>query len=217
MADIDSRAGLTYCSPAILEYVNSLHAPHDAALKWAFEAPASFGLPSIMIGPSEGKMLTLLMKLGQVGKAVEIGALAGYSALRIAQALPADGRLWTLEMNPDSIRAVREALRRAGLEDRVSIVEGVALDKLFSVERDAPFDAVFLDADKHNYWAYARWAHQVLRPGGLLLADNVYYFGNLLADTPEAAAVRRFHEETARNFDSVVIPTPDGMLLGVKR
>jgi len=86
-----------------------------------------------------------------------------------------------------------------------------------SLELDAPFDAVFIDADKGNYDAYGRWATKVLRPGGLLLADNVYLFGKLMGKSLEAAAMRRFHEESARAFDTVCIPTPDGLLLGVKR
>ena len=81
----------------------------------------------------------------------------------------------------------------------------------------APFDAVFVDADKGNYDAYGRWAAKALRPGGLLLADNVYLFGRLMGKSDEAAAMRRFHEESARAFETVCIPTPDGLLLGVKR
>ncbi len=84
------------------------------------------------------------------------------------------------------------------------------------MEKDGPFDLVFLDADKERYDVYQDWAHRHLRTGGLLLADNAYYFGYLLDDTEDAAAVRRMHEKTALQFDSVCIPTPDGLLLGIK-
>jgi predicted O-methyltransferase YrrM len=103
------------------------------------------------------------------------------------------------------------------LADNVGILQGRALDVLPTLERLGPFDAVFLDADKENYPAYGAWAARNLRPGGLLLADNAFYFGRLLDDDPGAAAVRRFHEEVLDAFDTVVIPTPDGLLLGIRK
>lgn len=111
-----------------------------------------------------------------------------------------------------------DVFRQAGLDDRVTCLEGDALSVLDELARDhAPFDAVFIDADKGNYDRYGRWAATHLRRGGLLLADNAYLFGRLLEDSAEAAAMRRFHEEATRAFDSVCIPTPDGLVLGVKR
>jgi len=99
----------------------------------------------------------------------------------------------------------------------VTVVEGAGLDVLPSLEKHGPFDAVFIDADKANYDAYGRWAARNLRKGGLLLGDNAFLFGRLLEKSSEAAAMRRFHEEAALLFDTVCIPTPDGLLLGVKR
>ena len=82
---------------------------------------------------------------------------------------------------------------------------------------DGAFDAVFLDADKERYPEYGAWAAEQVRPGGLLLADNAYFFGRLLEDTPAATAMRRFHERAGDHFDSVCLPTPDGLLVGVRR
>jgi predicted O-methyltransferase YrrM len=82
---------------------------------------------------------------------------------------------------------------------------------------EGPFDAVVIDADKANYDRYGRWARANLRRGGLLLGDNAYLFGRLLDQSPEAEAMRRFHEEAAESFDTVCVPTPDGLLLGIKR
>ena len=92
-----------------------------------------------------------------------------------------------------------------------------AATTLPSVESKGPFDLVFLDADKGGYEHYGRWARAHLRPGGVLIADNVYLFGRLLDSDDEAASVRRFHEETAQHFDTACIPTPDGLLVGVRR
>jgi caffeoyl-CoA O-methyltransferase len=111
----------------------------------------------------------------------------------------------------------RENLAAAGLSERVTVLVGPALESQLQLTAEGPFDAVFIDADKGNYDQYGRWAAQVLRPGGLLIGDNAYYFGNLLEPTSEAAAMRRFHQEAVQDFDTVCIPTPDGLLLGIKR
>ncbi|MDE3245430.1 MAG: O-methyltransferase [Acidobacteriota bacterium] len=217
MADLDSRLGHRYDSPEILAYVNGLHAGHGAALAAAFDAPASQGLPAIQVGMSEGKLLTLLLHLAGAKKVVEFGTLAGYSALRMAQALPSDGRLWTLEVDGKHAAVARENIAKAGLTVQVEVLVGSARETMGLIESEGPFDAVFLDADKESYDVYGRWAAAHLRKGGLLLVDNAYYFGQLLDPGPEALAVRRCHEEAAQAFDTVCIPTPDGLLLGLKK
>ncbi len=217
MADLDSRQGHRYDSPEILAYLNDLHAGHDSGLALAFAAPESQGLPAIQVGMSEGKLLTLLLRLAGVKKVVEFGTLAGYSAIRMAQALPPDGRLWTLELEERHAAVARENLAAANLSERVEVLVGPALESLPKLEAEGPFDAVFLDADKGRYDLYGRWAAINLRRGGLLLVDNAYYFGQLMDQSLDAAAVRRCHEEAAQAFDTVCIPTPDGLLLGMKK
>jgi caffeoyl-CoA O-methyltransferase len=217
MADKDSRAGLSYATREILDWVASTHAPHDAALARAFDAPAAHGMPAIQLGASEAKAVALLLKLAGARKVVEVGTLAGYSALAMARALPADGHVWTVEYDPKHARVARENLAAAGLAERVTVLEGAALDVLPSLEREAPFDAVFIDADKRNYDGYGRWAARNVRAGGLLIGDNAFLFGRLLEDSEEAAAMRRFHEEARETFDTVCLPTLDGLLVGVRR
>ncbi len=217
MADPRSRSGQAYATPAILRWLDELHAPHDAPLQGAFDAPARHRMPPIQLGASEARLLELLLGLAGARRVVEIGTLAGYSAIRIARALPADGRLWTIEADSKHAAVARESLEKARLSDRVTLLEGAALDVLPTLGRQAPFDAVFIDADKGSYDAYGRWAAKALRRGGLLLADNVYLFGRLMGRSAEAAVMRRFHEEAARVFETVCVPTPDGLLLGVKR
>jgi caffeoyl-CoA O-methyltransferase len=216
MADNDSRSGARYTTPEILAFVDRTHAAHDASLARAFAAPAEHGMPAIQVGISEGKLLTLLTRLAGARKVVEVGTLAGYSALRIARALPTDGKLWTLELEPKHARIAQDNLEAAGLWNRVKVLIGPALASLKTIENEAPFDVVFLDADKEGYLDYARWAHANLRPGGLLLADNSYYFGKLMENSPGAARMREFHEFVAEHFDSACIPTPDGLVLGLK-
>jgi caffeoyl-CoA O-methyltransferase len=217
MADRDSRSGFSYITPEILAFADGLHAPHDAALERAFRAPETFAVPSIMVGPSEGKLLGLLLKMVKARRVVEIGTLAGYSAIRMARALPDEGHLWTIEADPRHAEVARANIEEAGLEKKITLVEGLALDVIRSLESEGPFDAVFLDADKENYEHYGRWAAENVREGGLLLADNAYFFKRLMEDSQEAAAVRRFHEESKRGFETVCVPTPDGLLVGIRR
>lgn len=217
MADTDSRAGLSYATREILDWLAATHAPHDEAAARAFGAPAAHGMPAIQLGASEAKAVALLLRLAGARKVVEVGTLAGYSALVMARALPTDGRVWTIEHDPKHARVARENLAAAGLAGRVTVLEGAGLDVLPTLEPLGPFDAVFVDADKRNYDAYGRWAAQNVRRGGLLVGDNAFLFGRLLEDSEEAAAMRRFHREAAETFDTACLPTPDGLLIGIRR
>ena len=217
MADRDSRAGHSYATREILDWLARTHAPHDAAAARTFDAPSAHGMPAIQLGASEAKAVGLLLKLAGAKKVVEVGTLAGYSALVTARALPADGHVWTVESDPKHARIARGNLEAAGLASKVTVLEGAGLAVLPALEPLGPFDAVFVDADKSNYDAYGRWAARNVRKGGLLVGDNAFLFGRLLEDSAEAAAMRRFHEEAAETFDTACLPTPDGMLLGLKR
>lgn len=217
MADNDSRQGKRYAETAILEYVENVHARHDQGLQAAFSAPAEHDIPAIMVGPSEGRLLELLLRMIAAERVVEVGTLAGYSAIRMAAALPASGKLWTIEYDPGHAEVARRNIAAAGYADRVEVLVGAGLDILPTLEAKGPFDAVFIDADKVNYDHYGQWAEKNLRPGGLLIGDNAYLFGELLDESDRGRAMRRFHEQAARAFHSVCVPTPDGLLVGIKR
>ena len=217
MADNDSRAGLVYFTRQLLDWTTKVHASHDAALQQAFDAPAQHGLPAIQLAPSEAKLTELLLKLAGAKKVVEVGTLAGYSALRLARALPPDGHVHTIEYDPKHAAVAREVIAKAGESARITVHVGKGVDVLPTLEPHGPFCGVFIDADKESYDQYGRWAAKNLRQGGLLLGDNVFLFGDLLDETPRAAAMRRFHEEAKAHFDTVCIPTPDGLLLGIRQ
>ena len=214
MADPASRAGERYANEAVLQYVEKVHAPHDQALDRAYRANELHDIPPIHVGASEGKTLEILLRLVRAKKVVEVGTLAGYSALWMARALPEDGTLWTLEFDPKHAEIARENL---SAESRVNVVEGDALASLAALEPEGPFCAVFVDADKQRYDQYGRWALKNLRKGGLLIGDNAYLFGNLTEETERARAMRAFHEEARDAFDSVCMPTPDGLVVAIKR
>lgn len=217
MADNDSRAGQRYETGPILEYLHRLHAAHDEGLGAAFDTPARAGIPAIQLGQGEARFLQFITRLSGARKAIEVGTLAGYSAIRIARGMPDDGHLWTLENTAEHARLAEENLRLAGVSERVDVLLGDALESLSSLEKRGPFDLVFIDADKERYPEYGAWAARHLRPGGLLVADNVYFFGRLLDDSMGARAMRAFHEQAALDFDTCCLPTPDGLLLGTRR
>jgi caffeoyl-CoA O-methyltransferase len=215
MADNDSREGKRYTTPEILDYVNKTHAGHDAALAQAFAVPE--GIPAIQVGPSEGKLLYLLMKLVAAKKIVEVGTLVGYSATHMARALPAGGHLWSVEFDPKHAQVARHNLAVAGLGEKVTVLVGAGVDVLPTIVDKGPFDAVFIDADKINYDKYGVWAVENLRKGGLVIGDNAYLFGELLDTSDRGRAMRSFHEHVAKTCESVCLPTPDGLVVGIKQ
>jgi caffeoyl-CoA O-methyltransferase len=215
MADQDSRTGSRYATQPILDYTARVHAAHDPALAQAFSVPE--GIPAIQVGPSEGKLLELLMRLVSARKVVEVGTLVGYSAIHMAKVLPPDGHLWTIEFEAKHAEVARGNLAKAGLGDRATVLVGAGRDVLPTLDSKGPFDAVFIDADKVNYDHYGRWALAHLRKGGLVIGDNAYLFGELLDDSDRGRAMRAFHEMVAKECDSVCIPTPDGLVVGIKR
>lgn len=217
MADDDSRAGDVYWTKGILDWVAQLHAPHDEALERAFSEPKRARMPAIQLGASESKLLTMLLHLNGAKRVVEVGTLAGYSALRLARALPADGKVYSIEYDARHAEVARRVIGEGGEAHRVEVLVGPGIEVLKTLEAQGPFDAVFIDADKESYDSYGRWAAAHLRRGGLLLADNVYLFGHLLDDSLRAEVMRRFHLEAKEHFDTVCVPTPDGLLVGIKR
>jgi caffeoyl-CoA O-methyltransferase len=217
MADDDSRKGVSYLTGEIIRYLDELHAPHDAAIQKAFEAPEKLGFPAIQVGRSEGRFLTLLMQMIGAKHVVEVGTLAGYSTILLARGLADGGHVWTVELDENHASVAQDNIDAAGLADAVSVLIGPAQEVLPELDTGGPLDAVFIDADKEHYPEYGRWAAQRLRPGGLMIGDNSLLFGELLRDDDRAMAMRRFHEETAQTFRSVNLPTPDGMLLGLRR
>ena len=154
----------------------------DEALDAALAANAAAGLPPIDVSPAHGKMLHLFARIAGARKALEIGALGGYSTIWIARALPAGGRLITLEADERHASVARANVARAGLADKVEVRVGAALDSLPGIEAEglAPFDFVFIDADKENNANYLAWALRLSRPGTTIVVDNVVRDGRIL-------------------------------------
>lgn len=153
-------------------YHRAVFGREDDLLRNLMPAAVKQGLPNISIFPEAGQMLYMLAKMIGARKILEIGALAGYSGIWLARALPPDGRFLTLELNPKHAEVTRANYVAAGLGDQTEVRVGPALDLLDAVAPEAPFDLVFIDADKETYPRYLDYALEYTRPGGLILADN---------------------------------------------
>lgn len=172
--------------------------PSDPALEAALSANAAAGLPSIDVSPAHGRLLTILAGMLGARSILEIGTLGGYSTICLARALPADGRLTTLELLPRHAEIARTNLERAGLSERVDIRVGPAVETLR--ELTGPFDFIFIDADKESNVAYLEQALRLSRPGSVIVCDNVVRDGRILdrADaTPAIAGTRALYDRLA--------------------
>jgi predicted O-methyltransferase YrrM len=174
----------------------------DPALEAALAGNAAGGLPAIDLSPTQGKLLHLLGRLAGARRILELGALGGYSTIWLARALPPDGRLISLELDPGYAEVARANVARAGLSDLVEIRVGPALETLpaLAAEDGGPFDLVFIDADKEGTPAYFDWALALTKPGSLIVVDNAVRGGAILepdhADS-RVRAMRSFVEQLA--------------------
>jgi len=206
--------------PARFErYVTELFAAEDPILSNIRARHAAENLPTINVSPEEGKLLHLLLLTIGATNVLEIGSLGGYSGVWLARALPATGKLITIEKDPRHATIAREAFASAGLSKKVQLIEGAALDVLPTL---APgFDAVFIDADKEPLPKYFDWGMRLLRRGGLLLCDNAFFHGAAVDPNDRsgpALGVRAFNALAARDprLVATIIPVRDGLAVGLK-
>jgi predicted O-methyltransferase YrrM len=203
------------------EYISALFAPEDALLASLREEADRTGLPPISVSADEGRLLQVLLTGIRARRVLEVGTLGGYSAIWMARALPEDGELLSIEIEPKHAEFARRYAERAGLADKIDIRVGRALDVLPSLDGEK-FDAVFIDADKEPMPNYFEWAVRLLRPGGLVIADNTLWGGKVFDDSEQdekTTAVREFNRRMANDprVLSILVPTHDGVAIGVVR
>lgn len=170
---------------AVDRYFSEQLSLSDPVLDAAMAANRAAELPAIDVAPNQGKLLQLLAQLVASRRILEIGTLGGYSTIWLARALPAGGRLITLEFNPKHAEIARANIARAGLAELVEIRIGAALDTLPKLQNESrePFDLIFIDADKPNNTEYVRWAIKLSHPGTLVIIDNVVRDGAVIDAT----------------------------------
>ncbi|MET0157320.1 MAG: O-methyltransferase [Methyloceanibacter sp.] len=165
---------------AVDDYFNGLLAPNEPVLEAALQATKDAGLPPINVAPNQGKLLMLLARVIGARRILEIGTLGGYSTIWLGRGLAPDGRMVTIEWNPACVKVARANLARAGLGSQVDVPEGSGEDVLPGLAAEAPFDLIFIDADKPNTPLYFEWAVKLARKGSLIVVDNVVREGAIL-------------------------------------
>jgi predicted O-methyltransferase YrrM len=194
-------------------YVEALCAPQDAVLVENLESAGAAGLPTINVSPSEGKLLYLLAKISRALRILEIGTLGGYSTTWLARALPPGGKVITLELDAKNAEVAQRNLKRARLDAQVEVRVGPAAEAMrkMAASGEAPFDLIFIDADKPGYVEYLHLAVELSRPGSLILADNLLRNGLVLEENPadaNARGAKAFNEAMAAHprLESIILP-----------
>ncbi len=194
----------------------------DGFLEDLKRAAEARGIPPIWISPEQASFMQILLKSARAERVVEVGTLAGYSAIAMARALPPrlhGGRLQTIELSPVHAAFAREWIGRSDVAERVEVLEGSGAEILPTLPGDSA-DAAFLDADKRGYPLYLEECRRIVRAGGLILVDNAFAFGQLFDATPrdrEVGAVRAFNEimAAAVGLHGIIVPIGDGLWVAV--
>lgn len=212
---------------AVDRYFGQALLASDPVLDEALAAQQAAGLPAINVAPLQGKMLQFLIRMAGAKRVLEVGTLAGYSTIWMARGLPADGKMITLESEPKHAAVASANLTRAGLDDLVELRVGRAVDTLplIAAEGEAPFDFVFIDADKPSNVDYFQWALRLSRTGTMVVVDNVVRNGAVVDTATQDAKVRgvqRLRDYLAgeTRVDATVLQTVgtkghDGMILAL--
>ena len=209
-------------TPEHFAYVAAHTRPEDPFLADLKEAARAADIPPIWIAPEQASFMQVLLKLAGAKRVVEVGTLAGYSAIAMARALPAradGGLVQTIELSPKHADFAEAWVARSDVADRVEVLRGAGADVLAGLP-DGAFDAAFLDADKTGYPTYLEHCLRLVRPGGMILVDNAFAFGQLLDAEPrdrEVPAVRAFNDLMARTpgVHGVIVPLGDGLWVSV--
>jgi caffeoyl-CoA O-methyltransferase len=201
------------------DYIAGLFGAEDQLLASLREEADRTGLPPIAISADEGRLLQVLLTAINARRILEVGTLGGYSAICMARALPPGGHLLSIEINETHAGFARKYIERAGLSERIEVRVGRALDVLPSLDGER-FDAMFLDADKEPLPTYFEWALRLVRPGGLIIADNALWGGRVYE--PDDAddrtrAVREFNRRMSADprVLGIIVPTHDGVAVAV--
>lgn len=202
-------------------YLSSRTAGDDAFLEDLKRAAAEADIPAIWISPEQASLMQILLRLCGAQEVVEVGTLAGYSAIAMARALAPTGRVRTIEVKGRHADFAEDWIGRSDVAGRVEVLRGRALEVLPGLAADSA-DAVFIDADKESYVGYVAESLRIVRRGGLVMVDNAFAFGRLLdADCtdPDVEAVRAFNDHMAGvdALQSIIVPIGDGLWVGVKR
>jgi predicted O-methyltransferase YrrM len=201
----------------LVDYVQRVGVREHPALARLREETAPLPLAQMQIAPEQGAFMALMVRLTGARRILEIGTFTGYSSTAMALAMPEDGRVTCLDVSREWTDVARRAWADAGVDDRVELRIGPAVDSLRELEDDA-YDLAFIDADKPSYDAYYTACLRVVRSGGLIMIDNVLQHGRVVdpdADDDNVRAIRALNERIAADerVDHVLLPVADGLTL----
>ena len=212
-----------WLSSALHAYLVEHGTPPDPVAQRLIEETARLGeVRRMQIAPEQGAFMTLLTRIAGVRSAIEVGTFTGYSALAVARGLPADGRLVCCDVSEEWTSVARRYWAEAGVAAKIELRLGPALATLRSLALAEQFDLAFVDADKPNQLAYVGELVPRLRPGGLLLVDNVLWSGRVIdatANDDDTVAIRALNDalRVDDRLEVVMLPIADGLTLARKR
>jgi caffeoyl-CoA O-methyltransferase len=211
----------TALSAELFEYLTTRFGTDDDLLRDLKRDADAKGIPAIQISEEQSAFMQVFLRSIHARRVLEVGTLAGYSAIVMARALPAVGRVDTIELNPMHAAFARSYVEKAGLSDVVTVFEGAGAEVLPKLVGE-PYDFAFLDADKKSYPEYLEHCYRLVRPGGVIAADNAFAFGQLFDATPtdrEANSMIAFNDMIAKDnrFQCMIVPVGDGLLMAVKK
>jgi caffeoyl-CoA O-methyltransferase len=217
--------GITGFDPALYTYLQTMGSPEPDMLRQLREETQHLPGAQMQITPEQGRFLALLVTVMQARRILEIGVFRGYSALAMALALPPEGQIIACDHDPQATAIAVKYWQRAGVSNKINLRLAPALDTLKQLQATPnllPFDLIFIDADKRNYLTYYKLGLTLLRPGGLIIVDNVLWFGKVAdqsVDDPRTQSLRDFNRVLAQDHrvQVSVIPLGDGMTLAVKQ
>lgn len=202
----------------LYQYILSTFVEEDEILKAVVKQAQKRSFPLIQISPENGKLLQILVRAIKAKNVLEIGTLNGYSAIWMARGLSKSGKLTTLELEEEHVKAAKKNFKKAGLNKKIKIISGNAIDSLKKLT-NKKFDFVFIDADKVSYPVYFDLVIKMMNKGGIIAADNTLRDGEIISKTPDEAVlgVRKFNELMADHpkLISLLIPISDGLTIGL--
>lgn len=208
---------------SLIQYITETFVDELPEQQMISEQARQQDIPAISLYPVEGWLIYVLAKLAHVKTAIEIGTLAGYSASWLARALPADGKLYTLELDPERAEFARQNLTQAGFGHKTEVIVGDALASLNQITE--PVQLLFIDAEKTQYPAYLDWAVEHMSAGGLIMAHNAFAQGDILYNPTELNEMRQSYVEAVQIFNQriaeddrltgMIMPLGDGLMCAV--
>lgn len=214
----------TPLNDGLVDYINALFPAEDQLLRDLRAHALEAGIPAIHISPEQGGFLGFLLGATGARKVLEVGTLGGYSAISMARAIPADGHVTTIEVDPLHAEFAREQIRKAGLQEKITVCTGAGVDVLErELKGTGPYDFAFIDADKESYVRYVDLIFPMMREGGVIAGDNALAWGkvnNPDTDEENVRWIQEFNRHMAQHpglETKTIVPSGDGMCLGVVR